>query len=711
MSVVPRAIGTPLERLDGPAKVRGAAPYAFEQPVDRPAYLYPVQATVAAGRVTGLDTTAASAEPGVLAVLTHHNAPRLAAVDDAELAVLQTDAILYRGQIVGAVVAETPEIARHAARLVRLDVTERAPDVELRPDRDDLYKPQNAAGFGRAPGELQNGAPADTAVGDVDAALAAAEVVLDATYTTPMNHHNPMEPHTAVAAWNSDELTVHCSTQGATVSRDLIAAALGLDPRRVRVISPYVGGGFGSKIAPQTYAVLAALAARVVERPVKFALTRPQMFCLVGYRPAALQRVRLGAGADGRLTAIAHDVIEQTARAKGYAEHVAECTRWMYAAPHRRTTHRLAPLDLPVPTIMRAPGAAQGMFALESAMDETAAACGLDPVAFRIRNEPGTHPESGLPFSSRHLVACLRDGAQRFGWAHRDPATRARRDGDWWVGTGVAASTYPSPRMSGNTATIRVGPDGRCTVMIAAADMGTGTWTALTQIAADALDVAVEDVDLRIGDTALPDASPAGLSSGINSWGTSVVETARRLRALVESEYGGTVPPEGLEVTSDMPDNPDAARYGMYSFGAQFAEARVHAATGEVRVPRLLGVFDTGRVINPTTARSQLVGGMTMGLSMALHEQGVLDPRFGHVVNHDFAGYHIASHADVGSVEAYWLDTEDRYTNPMGAKGIGEICVVGTAAAIANAVHHATGIRVRDLPITLDKLLGPLSAE
>ncbi|MGW1157690.1 xanthine dehydrogenase family protein molybdopterin-binding subunit [Streptomyces sp. NPDC002519] len=705
MSVIARAVGAPLDRLDGPDKVRGAAPYAFEQPVDRPAYLHAVQATIAAGRVTGLDTAAANAEPGVLAVLTPHNAPRLALAEDPELAVLQTDEIAYRGQLVGGVIAETSEVARHAAQLVRLDYEERAFDVELRPDRDDLYKPLNAAFFGKGGGELLDGSPADSSLGDAAAALASAEVRLDAAYSTPMVHHNPMEPHTAVAVWTDDGLTLYCSTQGVTMSRDLMAAVLGLDPRRVRVISPHVGGAFGSKVYPHTYAVLAAMAARVVNRPVKFTLTRQQMFSLVGYRPATLQRVQLGADADGRLTAVAHDVIQQTAKAKGYAEQVAVCTRSMYAAPHRRTTHRVAPLDLPVPTIMRAPGDAQGMFALESAMDEMAAACGLDPVQFRIRNEPGVHPESGLPYSSRHLVDCLREGARRIGWERRNPVPRARRDGSWLVGTGVAASAFPSPRFPGNATTIRVGPDGRCTVLIAAADIGTGTWTALTQIAADALGVTVEDVELRIGDTALPHASVAGNSSGINSWGTSIVETARRLHEVLESEHGGFVPREGLEVTADMPDNPDAARYAMHSFGAQFAEVRVHADTGEVRVPRLLGVFDLGRVINPKTARSQLIGGMTMGLSMALHEHSVVDPRFGHVVNHDFAGYHIASDADVGAVEAYWVEAADPYTNPMGSKGAGEIGIVGTAAAIANAVHHATGIRVRDLPITLDKLL------
>ncbi|MDQ6852557.1 MAG: xanthine dehydrogenase family protein molybdopterin-binding subunit [Actinomycetota bacterium] len=701
-----RAIGTPLDRVDGPLKVTGNATYAFEQPVGRPAYLYPLQATIAAGRITGVDTSAASAEPGVLAVLTHENAPKLAWPDDPEIAVLRSDEVAFRGQFVGAVIAETSEIARDAAGLVRVDYEERAHDVDLRADRDDLRKPVNAAFFGVGGGELQNGMPADTVLGDVDAGLAAAIVRLDATYTTAMIHHNPMEPHTAVAMWTDDGLTLYISSQGVTQAGGLIARALGLDPQRVHVISPHVGGGFGSKVYPHTYAVLAALAAQFVPgRPVKFTLTRQQMFSLVGYRSPTIHRIQLGADADGRLSSIAHDAIEQTAKTKEYAEQIAVCTRAMYAAPDRRTTHRLAALDVPHPTIMRAPGEAQGMFALESAMDEMAIACALDPVEFRIRNEPGVHPESGLPFSSRNLVGCLREGARRFGWEPRDPTPRAHRDRGWLVGTGVAASTYPVFRLPGSAATIRLGPDRRYAVLIAAADIGTGTWTTLMQIAADALHVAVENVDLQIGDSALPPASSAGFSSGISCWGASIVAAADQLRASLESDHGGTLPPDGLEATANMPDNPDAARYAMHSFGAQFAEVRVDEHTGEVRIPRVVGVFDAGRIINPKTARSQLIGGMTQGLSTALFEHSVLDPQFGHVVNHDFAGYHIAVNADVGSIEAHWLDEEDPHTNPMGSKGIGELGCTGTAAAIANAVHHATGVRVRDLPITLDKLL------
>jgi xanthine dehydrogenase YagR molybdenum-binding subunit len=603
------------------------------------------------------------------------------------------------------VIAETPEIARHAAGLVRVDYLERPHDVAFGAGRADLHKPTTGANNGRGGGDLHEGSPADTTMGNVAAALAGSAVRLDTAYTTATYHNNPMEPHATIAVWTGDGLVVHASSQGVYQLQADLAEVFGLGPQRVRVISPYVGGGFGSKVYTHADAILAALAARLVPgRPVKLALTRQQMFTTVGYRTPTIQRIQLGADARGRLTAFAHDVVEQTSKLKEFAEQTAVAARVMYAAPNRRTTHRLAALDVPPPTIMRAPGEAPGMFAIESAMDEMAISCGLDPVEFRIRNEPTLDPEKGLPFSSRNLVACLRDGARRFGWADRDPTPRARRDRGWLVGTGVAASTYPVFRLPGSVATIRLGPDRRYTVLIGAADIGTGAWTALTQIAADALAVPAGDVQLRIGDTALPPACPAGGSTGINSWGSTIVAAAHRLRDRLD-RTGGAVPVEGVEVTAEMPDDPDQARYSMHTFGAQFAEVRVHEDTGEVRVPRLLGVFAAGRIINPKTARSQFLGGMTMGLSMALFEGSVVDPRFGHVINHDFAQYHIATNADVRSLSVYWLDEDDPHVNPMGAKGIGEIGIVGTAAAIANAAYHATGIRVRSLPLTLDKFL------
>ena len=691
--LITRAIGAPLDRIDGVQKVTGAATYAYEYPVEGVTYVFPVQSTIAKGRVVSIDASAARALPGVIAVLSHENAPRLAPLDDA-LTVFQSDAVAYHGQFVAAVVAETSEIARQAARLVVVRYEEQPHDVELRADRGDLSTPER----------LINGDESDTESGDVEAALTPAAVSLDHTYTTPAEHINPLEPHATTAIWSDEGVTLYDANQGSHFIRDTVATAFRLPPERVRVIAPYVGGGFGSKAFPHPHVILTVMAAQAAGRPVKLALTRQQLFALAGYRPPTIQRIRLGADRNGRLTVIAHDVVEQTATIYEYAEPTAAPTRAMYAAPNRRTTHRLARLDMPVPTTMRAPGECPGMFALESAMDELAIACGLDPIELRIRNEPAVDPESGHPFSSRNLVACLRQGAQRFGWAQRDPKPRARRDGSWLVGTGVAASTFPALQFPA-TALVQVDRAGHYQVRIDATDIGTGAWTVLTQIAADALEVPPERVQLEIGDSALPRAFVAGGSSGTASWGWAIFNAASALRTRLREEYGGSVPADGLSASGAFETNPEAQQFSMHAFGAQFAEVRVNADTGEVRVPRLLGVFAAGRIINPKTARSQLLGAMTMGLSMALHEASVLDPRFGDYVNHDFAEYHIATNADVGTIDVTWIEEEDLHVNPMGAKGIGEIGIVGTAAAIANAVYHATGIRVRDLPITLEKLL------
>jgi xanthine dehydrogenase YagR molybdenum-binding subunit len=689
----PHAIGQPLARRDGERKVRGTATYAYETRVENPAYAQIVQAAIARGRVTEFGASAAEGLDGVLAVLTAGNAERLASTDDRELAVLQSTEVAFRGQPIALVVAETSETARQAAELIQISYAEEAHDTELRDDRDDLYKPDT----------VNPSYETDTATGDVAEAMASAPVTLEGTYTTAMYHNNPLEPHASTALWEPGAevpLTLWDSTQGVHPARSAVAKVFGLEDEKVRVVCPFVGGGFGSKGTPHANVILAAIAARALPgRPVKLALTRQQMFSLAGYRTPTIQHLQLAAGDDGRLTAIAIDVIEQTSKIKEFAEQTGVASRMMYAAPSRRTTHRLAPLDVPVPSWMRAPGEAPGMFGPEVALDELAGQLGIDPVELRIRNEPTADPETGKPWSSRHLVECLREGAGRFGWHERDPRPAVRREGDWLIGTGVASSVYPTMRMPQSSATIRF-EDRRYIAEIGAADLGTGAWTVLPQIAADALGVPVGDVDVRIGDTRYPTASVAGGSSGTSTWGSAIVVAAHAFR----NKFGGT-PTPGDEVSGDVDQAPEDDAHASYAFGAQFAEARVHADTGEIRVPRLLGVFAAGRIINPRMARSQFIGGMTMGLSMALHETSVMDPRLGQVVNHDFAEYHITANADVASIEAHWLDEHDPYVNAMGSKGIGEIGIVGTAAAVANAVHHATGVRIRDLPVTLDKIL------
>jgi xanthine dehydrogenase YagR molybdenum-binding subunit len=694
----PRSIGTHLERVDGVEKVTGRAAYAVEHGeadgVVDPLHLWLVTSRVAKGRVVRVHGDAALAHPGVVSVLDHTSAPRLAQTDNAELAILQDDRVGFHGQIVALVLAETSEAAREGAALVTVDYEAEPHEAELREDNA-TYRPDS----------VNPDLETDTEEGDVDAAIAAAEVVVEQTYRTACEHNNPLEPHATVAWWEEDDgrevLSMFDSTQGVHGVTAALAPMLGLESEQVRVRAPYVGGGFGSKGEAHAHVMATALAARTTGgRPVRLAVTRQQMFTLTGYRTATISHFRLGATADGTLTAIEHRVQEQTSAIREFAEQTASPTRMFYAAPHRRTSHRLAVLDVPVPSWMRAPGEMPGMFAHEVAMDDLAVACGVDPIELRERNEPDVDPETGKPFNNRRLLDCLHHGADRFGWADRPAEPRATLDGDWWVGTGVASSTYPAMRQPGNTARVRSLDDGRYAVAIGAVDIGTGARTVLTQIAADALAVPPTAIDLQIADSRLPYGSVAGGSSGTSSWGSAIVAAAQLFRA----DHGDS-PDPGLETTAQAGKDPRAEDYAFHSFGAVFAEARVHRHTGEIRVPRLFGVYSVGRVINPTTARSQLVGGLVMGLSAALFEESYRDPRFGHFVTQDLATYHVAAHADVRDVQAEWLDDEDRIFTPMGSRGIGEIGIVGTAAAVANAAFHATGVRVRDIPLTADRFL------
>ncbi|MBQ0826328.1 xanthine dehydrogenase family protein molybdopterin-binding subunit [Streptomyces tagetis] len=687
-------LGAPAERREGREKVTGAARYAAEYDHPGRALAWPVPATVARGRVTGVDARPALELPGVLAVLTHENAPRLGEPDDPALSVLQDPRVPHRGWFVALVVAETLEAARDGAAAVRVLYEAEEHHVTLSAADPEAYVPETANG----------GYPAVTEHGDPDGAFAAAPVRLECAYRVPPLHNHPMEPHTTTARWDDGLLTVHTSSQGTSAVRAELVRLFGLPEDRVTVLAEHVGGGFGSKGTPRCDVVLAAMAARHTGRPVTLALPRRALPAVVGHRATTLHQLRLGADAEGRISALTHEVTTYSSRVREFVEQAAVPARVMYAAPDSLTRHRLVRLDVPTPSWMRAPGEAPGMFALESALDELACATGVDPVELRVRNEPETEPDSGRPFSSRHLVECLREGARRFGWAGRDPRPRSGAAGPLLVGTGVAAATYPV-LVSPCVASARALPDGSFLVRVNATDIGTGARTVCAQVAADALGVPPERVRIEIGDSRIGFAPMAGGSAGTASWGWAVHEACVRLTRKLAGHTGG-LPEEGLAAGADTSDAAGAkSPWSRHAFGAHFAEVAVDTVTGEVRVTRLLGVFAAGRILNPRTARSQLVGGMTMGLGMALTEGSTMDPAFGDFVESDLASYHVPAHADVASVEAYWVEEDDPHLNPMGSKGIGEIGIVGSAAAVGNAVHHATGVRFRELPLTPDRVL------
>ncbi|WP_327121614.1 xanthine dehydrogenase family protein molybdopterin-binding subunit [Streptomyces sp. NBC_01341] len=694
MNHSPQPLGAPVVRREGRDKVTGSARYAAEYTRLGLLHGWIVPATVPSGRVTAIRTADALALPGVHTVLTHDNAPKLNDPDDAILAVLQNDRVPHRGWPVALVLAESTEAARAGAAAVHVEYSTTGHDVVLTGDHAGL----------RVPDEANGGFPGLRERGDAGAAFDAAPVRIDATYTLGGLHNHPMEPHASTAVWEDGHLTVHDSSQGSSTVRDTLVQALGLGPDTVTVVSEHVGGGFGSKGTPRPQVVLAAMAARHTGLPVRIALPRRYMAAIVGHRAPTLQRVRLGAGRDGVLTSVSHEVVTQTSRIKEFVEQAAVPARIMYASPHSRTAHLVVPLDVPSPSWMRAPGEASGMYALESAMDELANALGMDPVELRLRNEPQTEPDSGLPFSSRNVAACLTEGARLFDWSGRDPQPATREEGPWLIGTGVASATYPV-LVSKSAASAHAAPDGSYRIGVNATDIGTGARTVLAQIAASVLDAPPEDVRIDIGDSDLPTAPLAGGSSGTASWGSAVHKAASALRARL-AEHNGPVPQGGITVTADTGEETEQEPpYSRHAFGAHFAEVAVDSLTGEVRVRRLLGVYAAGRILNSRTARSQFIGGMVMGLGMALTEGSTMDPVFGDYTESDLASYHVPSCADVPDIQAHWIDEDDPHLNPMGSKGIGEIGIVGTAAAIGNAVRHATGARLRELPLTPDKLL------
>jgi xanthine dehydrogenase YagR molybdenum-binding subunit len=687
------SVGTPRRRTDGPLKVTGTAPYAYEHAVERPLYLFPIGARIARGRISTIDDSAARALPGVRLVLTHLNAPRLWLKAFAELNLLQSPAVHYRGELIGAVVADTPQTARHAAGLVRFDYAAQNHDAAFDANHPHRYAPKRTNAFHAA----------DSRRGDVAAGWARAAHRLDQHYSTPTEHHNPLEPHAVIAVWSAGfslspshkRLRLFDANQGTIVAPLVLGPLFGLLPSQIEVVSPFVGGSFGTKALPHPHVVLTAMAAKLLRgHAIKCALTRQQMFTGTGYRPESRQHIKLAADGDGRLLAVEHHAVAPTARKQEYVDQSATAVRMMLATPALHTSHHAVPLDVPAGLFMRAPGEFSGMFALETALDELAAQIGIDPIELRLRNEPAADPESGKPFSTRNLVRCLTEGAAEFGWAGRHTQPRNRRegrDGEWWLGMGVASATYPNQHVVNTRARI-THTGGRYRIELQAADIGTGALTILGQIGADALGVDVEHVDVVLGHSALPWAVLAGGSIGTYTWGSSIIAAAEKFRA-----KHGAAPREGAACSASGRLPKGYRDYARHAFGATFA--------GEVHVTRLLGMYAAGRIINPLTARSQFIGGLTMGLSAALFEESVLDPRFGHVVNADLAGYHLAAHADVPEIRASWIDEFDPWFGPTGAKGIGELGIVGVPAAIGNAIYNATGQRLRALPFTPDKLV------
>ena len=732
-------VGQPLTRVDGLDKVTGKAQYAADFDASKIAYAWLVQSTVAKGQIASIDVSRARALPGVLLVMTHENAPKLPAAaqqanppGERALSLLQDATVRYNGEPIAVVVAESLEQARHGAELVTVTYTAEKPTIDFQAAQSSAYTPKS----------LTRGEP-DSSWGHAEDAFAAAAVKHEATYTTPMESHNPMEPHATLAVWDGDRLTVHDSTQGVSGTKTAIAKKLGIEPDKVRVISPYVGGGFGCKGSAWSHVLLAAMAARQLRRPVRLVLERTQMFGPVGYRPRTQQHIALGADRDGKLLAIKHEVISPTSTFEDWTESSAVVTRMLYACPNVTTTHRLVKLNLGTPTFQRAPGESTGSFAIETAMDELAIALKLDPVELRLRNHADKEPESGKPFSSKKLRECYADAAKRFGWSRRSAEPRSMRDGDKLIGWGMATATYPANRMP-TKALVRINADGTALVQCGTQDIGTGTYTILAQVAADALGLSPDRIKVEIGDSTLPQAPVSGGSMSAASATPAVQAAAKQARdmlialavadsasplhgmsgsdvetgdgwlrgkadankrepfAAVLARAGG----KPIEGNGESKLDDDAKKqYAMHSFGAVFAEVEVDEPLAQLRVRRIVATYDAGTILNSKTARSQFIGGIVWGVGMALMEHTLVDPPSGRVVNANLAQYHVPVNADVLDIDVAWIDDNDQIFNSLGARGIGEIGITGLAAAISNAVYHATGKRVRDLPITPDKLL------
>lgn len=706
-------IGQSVSRVDGRQKVTGGATYAAEFNVQNLAHGAIVRSTVACGRISAIDSAAAEMLPGVVAVLTHHNTPSLpyrphkAGVDPdvgERLHVLQDDRIVHQGQPVALVIAETLEQADYAATLIRVTYAPDAGSTDI-----ECAEPIPPTEQQTDQGKRR---PSETCRGDPYGALESAEVKIEQTYVIPRENHNPIEMHATIASWEGERLTLWDKTQWVHNTAEEIAAVFGLPAENIHVISPFVGGAFGSGLRTWPHVTLAALGARITGRPVKLMLSRREMFYSVGCRPHTVQKVSLGASSNGRLSAILHDAYQETSTYEEYSEALLDTSRFLYSCPNVLTRHRIAKLNINTPTYMRAPGEVSGNLALECAMDELAVAMKLDPLDIRLRNEPEIDEFKELPFSSRSTRECYQVAAERFGWRHRNPEPRSMRDGRWLIGWGMATANYPM-NYAPASAKVRLSPDGTAVVTSAASDMGPGTWTSMTQVAAETLGLPIERVTFLLGDTRLPKTPPHGGSMTMASVGSAVQAACRQARETALSRGGANDLTEAMrqigedvEASSTVKPGNESKRYSMHAFGAIFVEVAVDPDLGETRVRRMVGAYGAGRIVNPKTTRSQCIGGMIGGIGMALMEHSVVDPRNGRVPNATLAEYPMPVHADAPDVmDVIFIDEHDPHVNPLGVKGVGEIAMVGVAPAILNAIFHATGKRIRELPATPDKLL------
>jgi xanthine dehydrogenase YagR molybdenum-binding subunit len=734
------AIGQPISRIDGHLKVTGGARYAADIALAGAAHAAIVHSTIANGRTVSIDTGAAEQAPGVLAVFTHRNMPRMNRLPWSHLRPqgqtylpLQDEAIHYAGQPIALVVATTRDQATHAGTLIRVEQEARAPAVfDLRTaEKDAVVPPQRMW-------------PLASSVGDADRAIADAAVRIEQTYTMPDRHHNQMEPHATLAVWDEDgTLTLYDSTQMVVGTRKLVALVLGMPEEKINVVCEFLGGGFGGKSWSWPHTLLAALAAKAVKRPVRVELTRAQMYAMAGHQAATVQAIALGADRDGRLAGIRHDSVNPTSVSDDYVEYAAMVSRHLWGAGGGiATSHKIVRVNHNSPVVLRAPMEAQGHFALESAMDELACATGIDPVELRLRNDTDTDPYSGRPFSTRALRECLGEGARRFGWDRRTGEPRSMRDGRTLIGQGVAAAIFTHWRWPGK-ARVTLAREGTALVEAAAHDIGTGTYTVMAQVAADALGLTPDRVTVRLGDTRLPESHPAIGSATMANAGASVLLAAQAARAQAielaltgrDAPFAGAAPGDvivadgrlslartNLNITypellarnglSSLAGNGDYdpveevnGPKAIFSFSAVFAEVRVDPDFGLVRLARVVGAYDAGRIINPKTARSQAIGGIIWGAGQALLEQTETDPVLGRFLNRNFSGYLVPTNADIPNLEVLFVGDFDAEASPLGAKGLGELTAVSVAPAIANAVYHATGKRIRDLPITAEKLL------